>query len=623
MTALDRPIFKEGTIIPSAKTWGPLSDWEELIGQTGFATTVLAGGAKGSMALNLRSRYKNDPDAYIKDLNSIETTYNKKKEALNNDPNISFYEKSKQNKELDDNLESDHDTLEAANNMISNNAYKNLEDEQSEIVYELEKLAVPIKRKIQKLKTEIEASNLDELTLQNKKEELEIEIVELKGIQELQFAERAIDLGKKQQRDLKNSVEFDKDNKHDKAIFTTKDTVKDLAEYIEEVYGTEVLESEGVQELLDEKRSGIFLTRPDGTTVESIGWGDKKIRNIIYRTGDLSAANYRKHEAMHMGTHAMSFNELNNLRNSAIKKLENSTDPLMQDALKDLKRRKKNYQGTYKGKGRNLALANEFMAALSDAMFTLEVQDLSIKDKSILSQIGDLFSSALGKVSTVDFGKLTPENVLDFIKSYQGFEGGKIKVAKGKNITDQKLASKPTLFEAIDKLVPQDIETKADFDTFLRDPRKNRPLFDAIINPEGAIHRYVRENQTSQEQGDKTLENLQDRILGFNPEAIRKTDGKQVGIEGFTERVMSDAMFGKLSANRDLFKESEKRKKEDDIDKPEAKQVLDKSTKDIKIDKPALEGLKVSEAVQKDVDKIIPLSVLNAEKAINRKRRGP
>ena len=154
-----------------------------------------------------RSQYLDDtqlpwkkPAPYIKDLNNVETKYNKDKEALNNDPDIGYYRKAVENKKLDEELQLQWDAMEAANNMVNSNAYRNLEDEQSELVYKLEKLAIPLKREAKKLNTEIEAGNLDELVAKEKKDRLEVIKNRLSEIDFTQKVERALDLGKKQQR---------------------------------------------------------------------------------------------------------------------------------------------------------------------------------------------------------------------------------------------------------------------------------------------------------------------------------------------------------------------------------------------------------------------------------------
>ena len=137
------------------------------------------------------------------------------------------------------------------------------------------------------------------------------------------------------------------------------------------------------------------------------------------------------------------------------------------------------------------------------------------------------------------------------------------------------LPSKPVkqkLFQAIQSLVPEDINTKEDYQKFLSNPRQFNPLYNSITQQDGAINNYIKGVATSPEEFQLMVENVQDRVLAFNPEAERK-DGGAVGIDAFVERIMSDTRFGKLDARKKLFEEGEKTKVQDKIDKPEARQI--------------------------------------------------
>ena len=60
---------------------------------------------------------------------------------------------------------------------------------------------------------------------------------------------------------------------------------------------------------------------------------------------------------------------------------------------------------------------------------------------------------------------------------------------------------------------------------------------------------------------EKVIQNVVTRVLGFNPEQVRK-DGTVVGREGFVERVMSDTRFATLDAKKALAQEGAKRDQE-------------------------------------------------------------
>ena len=121
--------------------------------------------------------------------------------------------------------------------------------------------------------------------------------------------------------------------------------------------------------------------------------------------------------------------------------------------------------------------------------------------------------------------------------------------------------SKATPLEAINKLIPKDVKTKKEYDALLADPRRNKDIFNAITQEGGVINNYIRSRQVSKEEGDKTIENTVDRVLGFNPEEKRK-DGTKVGIEGFGERIFADTRFGKLDAKKALAIEAARLKQE-------------------------------------------------------------
>ena len=123
------------------------------------------------------------------------------------------------------------------------------------------------------------------------------------------------------------------------------------------------------------------------------------------------------------------------------------------------------------------------------------------------------------------------------------------------------------------------------------------------MNEGGAINNYIRSKSTSREEAEKAIENLQDRMLNFNPEALR-ADGKKVGVEGFGESIFANTRFAKLFAKSELFKEGEKKKQEKRQD-DSTLQLVDKSSgskpkpKDDKLSKPPSETIKYkSEALK-------------------------
>ena len=120
-----------------------------------------------------------------------------------------------------------------------------------------------------------------------------------------------------------------------------------------------------------------------------------------------------------------------------------------------------------------------------------------------------------------------------------------------------------SVLQAIKDLVPKNIKTKEEFDAWATSPRGGQKLGEAFVDG-GAISNYIRSGKTRAES-DKTLEDVLERTMKFNPEA-KRADGTVVGIEGFGERIFADAAWARLTSKEALFKEGEKLKQERSID---------------------------------------------------------
>ena len=120
---------------------------------------------------------------------------------------------------------------------------------------------------------------------------------------------------------------------------------------------------------------------------------------------------------------------------------------------------------------------------------------------------------------------------------------------------------KTSVLEAINKLVPQDITTQEEYQSFINDRRAFPKLYNAINEQGGVINNYIKSISTTPEEAQKTIENLTNRILKFNPEAKRK-DGTSVGIKAFGERIFADIQFARKGSKLELYEESEKTKRE-------------------------------------------------------------
>ena len=179
-------------------------------------------------------------------------------------------------------------------------------------------------------------------------------------------------------------------------------------------------------------------------------------------------------------------------------------------------------------------------------------------DVSLMYKFKGLFNSALlampfGK-KLAPFARLkTADDVLNYIRNFQKqVSEGAVKlqlppeeeIRVDKDVTLSKAALNP-----INDLVPKDIKTLKDYQDFLADRKAFLPVGKAL-QPNGIIHNIIRKN-TNSDTFQKTLDEVGERILKFDPTAKRK-DGTVVGIEAFAERVFSDINFGKMEAVKEV-----------------------------------------------------------------------
>ena len=179
-------------------------------------------------------------------------------------------------------------------------------------------------------------------------------------------------------------------------------------------------------------------------------------------------------------------------------------------------------------------------------------------DVSLMYQFKSLFNSVLlampfGK-KLAPFARLkTADDVLNYIRNFQKqVSEGAVKlqlppeeeIRVDKDVTLSKAALNP-----INDLVPKDIKTLKDYQDFLADRKAFLPVGKAL-QPNGIIHNIIRKN-TNSDTFQKTLDEVGERILKFDPTAKRK-DGTTVGIEAFAERVFSDINFGKMEAVKEV-----------------------------------------------------------------------
>ena len=335
------------------------------------------------------------------------------------------------------------------------------------------------------------------------------------------------------------------------------------------------IEEQGLQNV-DKKASEeqAFIIQDPNTKQQTI---------IINR--DQSARDRSVTQGFHEAGHALLYKTIQdnpetalNLKNA----LKKEIDAIDADQVKDSNFKSRLEQ--YKNETEEVQ-AEEYLTLFSEALLTGDIKF----EENIQTKIGDIVRrglQALGVKVKFDTGR----DVYNFLKDFnKSVEKGTLSVAQielaregatGELVapkteqTDKETTtklSKATLFEEINKLVPDNIKTKTEFDNFVRSPQGAK-LFNSIYNEGGAINNYIRQRATTPEESQKIIDNTIERVLNFNPESTRD-DGGTVGIEGFTERIMADTRFAKLDAKKDLFKESERAKQEQQLDSPQAAQV--------------------------------------------------
>jgi len=240
-------------------------------------------------------------------------------------------------------------------------------------------------------------------------------------------------------------------------------------------------------------------------------------------------------------------------------------------------------EGKYKHADGRTVVGKEINGVDVDELIQLvaDFKTLGILPKSSFNNLYSLKALinnflSLKNPSRLAFKINTAEDVNGFINSWQSKAASATDVQQIDKEEEVKFSK--TLFETIDSFVPKNITTKAQYDAFTRS-LEGKKLFESIYT--GAISANIRKDRSVQE-AEKVIQSVVTRVLGFNPEQVRK-DGTIVGREGFVERVMSDTRFATLDAKEALAIESKKRKKEDNLDESAAAerstmQLADEST---------------------------------------------
>ena len=272
------------------------------------------------------------------------------------------------------------------------------------------------------------------------------------------------------------------------------------------------------------------------------------------------------HELSHIRNSNLKLDKrlVNSAVDDAIKIIEANKDNLNKKDYESILSRFKQYQNTG-------AKYEEFMQVLSDAQTTGLI---NLSDYIDINSFKDLIkytgAKAFGDLSEIFFKIETSNDVFNYINSYRTIVKKGTRIGSGdkeetETVIKESKSERASVLEEINKLVPQDITTQEDYQNFLNDRRAFPKLYSAINEQGGVINNYIKSISTTPEEAQKTIENLTNRILKFNPETKRK-DGTPVGVKAFGERIFADVQFAKLGSKKELFQESEKTKKESRIE---------------------------------------------------------
>jgi len=192
--------------------WGDSKEWAELLGQTVIATVGLTGVGKSGVGLT--RAFKNNPEYYQQSLDALDVNYNQLYKGIESS-SLSSQEKSKLFKNLEKAYQENLDATTAAFAFQKSTNLKDIEGPQQEVVFEKLKEAVVLQR--QEIDLEKQIANGDT----SKQDLLDNNRMKQGNLNKEILAEKAIDLGNKQQKALENDIVFDSENTHDKAVFYT------------------------------------------------------------------------------------------------------------------------------------------------------------------------------------------------------------------------------------------------------------------------------------------------------------------------------------------------------------------------------------------------------------------
>ena len=231
---------------------------------------------------------------------------------------------------------------------------------------------------------------------------------------------------------------------------------------------------------------------------------------------------------------------------------------------------------------------------------TITIMSESIMDgtlkynENFFTKVGDIIRQTTQRLGWTDVKFDTGRDVYNFIKDYnasieKGYtseaitkvakEGAKGKLLEGEAVADAKAQfskARRTVLEEINNLLPENINTKEDYNKFLDDPRSFMKLYEATQD-DGVISNYVKSRTTNRAEFEEAIDSVIMRLRNFDPSKQRK-EGGVVGREGFGEFVFANTNFGKLDAKKALAIKAEQAKETTSLDAEESfVQVADES----------------------------------------------
>jgi hypothetical protein len=204
---------------------------------------------------------------------------------------------------------------------------------------------------------------------------------------------------------------------------------------------------------------------------------------------------------------------------------------------------------------------DEYFTIFSDAIETGDIKFNETLFTKIQDFIRRLFAS-LG-YANVDFNNA--RSTYNFLKDYNrsihkgALSTGLKRATEGTAFFEEGVESRSKLVDDINKMA-ENVTTKEEF----LSPKNFNPVYKSVIEQGGAINNYIRSLNLSPELTQKTIDEVSDRLLNYNPQAERKTEsGEPITLGEF---VMANVGFSQLEGRKSLAIEGERTRRETSVD---------------------------------------------------------